>query len=75
MRADARRDDGDDEEQDGKDGEARQRLARWPVVLETRRIGGVHADELEEEVAQSDEVEDDDDDHAGDGLAADPPCG
>jgi hypothetical protein len=38
-------------------------------------VGGVHAYELEEEVRQSDEVDNDNDNHAGDGFATNPECG
>lgn len=38
-------------------------------------VGDVHAYELEEEVRQGDEVDSDNDDHAGDGFATDPECG
>lgn len=37
-------------------------------------VGGVHAYELEEEVRQGDEVDNNNDNHAGDGFATDPEC-
>ena len=73
--AHASNDDGDNEQQDGEDGEAGERLAGGHVVLEASRARDVHADELEQEVGQGDEVDDDDDNHADDGLTAHPPCG
>ena len=67
--------DGDEKEQDGQNGKRGQRLAGGFVVLLADAIGDVHADELEEEVGQGDKVDEDDDNHAGDGFAADPEGG
>jgi hypothetical protein len=73
--AHARDDDGKDEEDDGECGEGSQGLLRRLVVLLAVEGGDVHADELEQEVAQGDEVDYDDGDHSGDGLATYPPSG
>lgn len=75
MGTDTCRRDGDDQQQDCEDSKARQRLPCRSVVLQTVSAGSVHANEFEEEVAQCDEVHDDDDDHARDGFATDPPGG
>lgn len=72
VRADACNHDGDQHKQDGQDGETRQTLPGRLVILEASGIGGIHSDELEEEIAERDEVDEDDDDHARNGLAADP---
>jgi len=75
VRAHARDDNGEHEENNGERGKSGERLLGWLVFLLAVEAGNVHADELEEEVAQGDEVDDDDGDHAGDGFAADPPGG
>ena len=66
---------GDDEQEDCENGKGSQRLAGWLVVLLAVCIGDPHSDELEQEVAQGDEVDDDNADHTSNGLAADPPRG
>jgi hypothetical protein len=73
--AHARHDNGEEQQQDRQNGEYRQRLARGLVLFLAARARNVHADELEEEVGEGDEVDEDDDNHAGDRLAADPEGG
>lgn len=75
MRTNAGHDNGHEQEQDGQNSKTGQRFTGGLVVLEAGGVGGVHAHELEEEVAKGDEVDDDDEDHARDGLAADPEGG
>ena len=75
VRAHARDDNGEQQQQDRQNRKHRQRLARGLVLLLAVDAGDVHADELEEEVGEGDEVDDDDDNHAGDRLAADPEGG
>lgn len=61
-------DDGENDQEDGDDGESGQRPADGHVVLAVSRL--VDADQLEDEVAQSTEIEDDDGDNAQLVLAA-----
>lgn len=68
----ARNNDGEDEKENGQDGESGQRFPRRQVLFLAGRARDEHADELEKEVAECDEVEDDDNDHANDRLATDP---
>ena len=75
VRADTRNNDGEEEQEDRENGECSQRLAGWLVVLLAVCIGDPHSDELEQEVAQGNEVDDDNADHTSNGLAADPPRG
>jgi hypothetical protein len=75
MRARARHSNSDQQQQNSQNGETRQALARGLVVLKAGDVCGVHADELEEEVAEGDKVDDDDYDHADDGFATHPVCG
>lgn len=63
------------EQQYRKDCKGSQTLSRWLVVLLSEKVGSIHADELEEEIGERDEVDDDDKDHAGDGFAAYPEGG
>ena len=53
---------GDDEQEDCENGKGSQRLAGWLVVLLAVCIGDPHSDELEQEVAQGNEVDDDNED-------------
>lgn len=69
------RNDGEDEQQDGENGKGRERLAGGLVIFLASGVGNVHADELEQEVAHGDEVDDNNAHHAGKRLAADPPSG
>lgn len=68
-------DDGKDKQDDGEHSKGSQGLARWYVVLLAVEVRDVHTDELEQEVAHGDEVDNDDSDHAGNGFAAHPPSG
>jgi hypothetical protein len=70
--ADARNNDGHQQQDDSEDGEGSQRLPGRLVVFLSRAVCNVHADELEEEVRQRNEVDNDTGDHAGNRLAADP---
>ena len=65
VRAQTGRDNGADEQQNGEDGKGSQRLASRLVVLLAGGVGDIHSNELEEEVAHGNEVDDDDADHAG----------
>lgn len=49
-----------------------QTLPRRSIVLQSCSVGGVHTDELEEEVGERDEVHDNNDNHSRNGFAADP---
>ena len=55
--------DGDDDQDDGDHSEGRQRLRRYHVLVPRPAL--VDADQLEEEIGESGEVEGDDGDHAG----------
>jgi len=70
--ADARNDNGHEEQDDGQNGKGGQRLAGWLVVLLAVQVCDVHADELEEEVGKRDEIDDDAAHHAGNRFAAHP---
>lgn len=64
---------GKEKEKNGEDSKSSQRLARWPILGLTVKIGNVHANELEQEVAEGNEIENDDGNHASNRLAAHPP--
>jgi hypothetical protein len=71
--AHARNNDCEDEQEDCEHCKSSQRLAGRLVVVLAIQVGNVHADELEQEVAHGNKVNDDNGDHAGNGLATDPP--
>lgn len=75
VRADACNDNGEQKQEDGKNSKGSQRLASGLVVLLAVGIGHVHSDELEQEVGQSDKIDEDDDNHSSDRLATNPPSG
>lgn len=73
--ADASHDDGDNDQEDGEDGEARQGFAGGLVVIQAGLVGGVHAHQLKQKVRQCAEIDDDDGNHANDRLAPHPKRG
>lgn len=71
LRANARGDDGGDQQQDGDDGEDGQGFARWQVLGDFLRVAFVvHAHEFEDEVGHRGEVDDDHDRLADVGFTA-----
>lgn len=70
--ADARNDDGHEKQDDGENGKRCQRLPGGLVVFLAIQIRNIHANELEEEVGERNEVDKDTAYHAYNGFAADP---
>lgn len=70
--ADARNDDGHEKQDDGENGKRCQRLPGGLVVFLAIQIRDIHANELEEEVGECNEVDKDTAYHAYNRFAADP---
>lgn len=70
--ADARNDNGHEKQDNRQNGKRGQRLAGGLVVFLSVQVRNVHADELEQEIGERDEVDNDATDHACNGLATDP---
>ena len=73
--ADARNDDSHEEQDDCQNGKRGQRLPGRLVVFLAIKVRDIHADKLEEEVGQRNEVDDNTTDHACNRFAADPESG
>lgn len=72
VRADARNDDGHEKQDDGENGKCCQRLPGGLVIFLAIQIRNIHANELEEEVGERNEVDNDTAYHACNRFAADP---
>lgn len=73
MCAEAGHSNGCEQQQNSENSETRQTLPRRFVVLLPVEVGDIHPDKFEEEIGECDEIHQDDDNHARNRLASDPP--